>query len=219
MRRISRLTARRFLLAHQGLFPPRSLKGKEGILRFVQKVGCIQFDPLDIVGKNPELVLHSRIDDFSQEMLRELLYKDRLLLDGWDKQMSIYSLKDWASFSPARKRYREYYSDPSKPANAIVRDVRNEIGSLRRSLTQLIVGGTKLFFVRLSEDGPVERTFELFPDLTDVVGKSWCRFDWQFRRSVDFPQRCWRESRCWRGSRIERNLRRRLSVRYTYDKC
>jgi uncharacterized protein len=125
--RISKDTARRFLLAYQGLRPPRVLKGKQGVLDYIRKVGCIQYDPLDIVGKNPELVLQSRVANFSREHLKELLYDERLLIDGWDKMMSIYSVEDWPCFSRSRDRYRASYSDSTRPANAIVPELRKEL--------------------------------------------------------------------------------------------
>jgi len=92
---ISKEQACRFLLAHQGLRPPYGYKGKAGILDFIRRVGCIQYDPLDIVGHNSELVLQSRINDFRPTMLNELLYEDRKLLDAWDKMIAIYRVEDW----------------------------------------------------------------------------------------------------------------------------
>jgi uncharacterized protein YcaQ len=95
--------ARRFLLAYQNLWPPRSLTGKAAVLAFIRKVGCIQFDPLDIAGKNPELVLQSRVADFTPPILDELLYQDRALLDGFDKMMAIYPVEDWPYFRRRRE--------------------------------------------------------------------------------------------------------------------
>ncbi len=100
---INKQQARRFMLSHQGLWPPYSFKGKSGILDFIKRVGSIQFDPLNIAGRNPEIVLQARIAGFTPQMLNELLYKERRLLDGWDKMMCIYSLEDWQYF----KRYRD----------------------------------------------------------------------------------------------------------------
>ena len=99
---LTRSQARRLLLAYHSLWPPRSLNGKEGILDYIRRVGCIQFDPLDIAGQNAELVLQSRVSDFQPEMLRELLYHDRQLLDGYDKNMAIYPIEDWPYFSRRR---------------------------------------------------------------------------------------------------------------------
>lgn len=95
---ITKQQARRFLLAHQRLLPPYQYEGKQGVLDFIRHVGCIQFDPLDIVGHNSELVLQSRVSGFSPGMLQELLYRDRKLVDGWDKKMSIYCTEDWPHF-------------------------------------------------------------------------------------------------------------------------
>ena len=104
---INKEQARRFLLAHQHLWPPRQLDGKGGVLKHIHHVGCIQFDPLNITGRSPELVLQARVADFRPEMLDELLYQDRKLLDGWDKVMSIYSVEDWPYFHRRRQAARQ----------------------------------------------------------------------------------------------------------------
>ena len=125
--KLTKSQARRFLLAHHALLPPNRLVGKEGVLLYIRKAGCIQYDPLNIVGRNPDLVLQSRIRDYTPELLKELLYEDRLLVDGWDKNMSIYPLEDWPNFSRRREEARKYYGDPGKPANAVIPHVRDEI--------------------------------------------------------------------------------------------
>jgi uncharacterized protein YcaQ len=102
---LSKTHARSFLLAHQRLWPPRRLEGKAGILDFVRHVGCIQFDPINVVGRNPDLVLQSRVIGYRPSLLEELLYVDRALLDGWDKVASIYPTADWPHF--ARHRYAQ----------------------------------------------------------------------------------------------------------------
>jgi uncharacterized protein YcaQ len=116
---LSKTDARRFLLAHHHLWPPRSLTGKAGILDFIRHVGCIQFDPIDIVGRNPDLVLQSRVSDYRRSLLEELLYADRQLLDGWDKQAAIYPLTDWPYFGWHRARMVQQHGDPSNPPMAI----------------------------------------------------------------------------------------------------
>jgi uncharacterized protein YcaQ len=119
--------ARRFMLAHQGLWPPCAAQGKAGALDTIQRVGCIQFDPLNIVGRNPELVLQARVADFQPAMLDELLYTDRRLLDGWDKNMSIYGVEDWPYFRRYRDGALRYYGDESRPATAILPQVRQAL--------------------------------------------------------------------------------------------
>jgi uncharacterized protein YcaQ len=124
---LTKQQARRFILAYQGLWPPYTFEGKSGVLDFVHRVGCIQFDPLNIVGRNPELVLQARVADFCPAMLEELLYEDRKLVDGWDKVMSIYCVEDWPYFRRRREEAWRYYGDSSRPATSVLPQVREAI--------------------------------------------------------------------------------------------
>lgn len=119
--------ARRFILTHQGLWSPHELEGKDGVLAHIRRVGCIQVDPLNIVGQNPELVLQARVADFQPSMLQQLLYHDRTLLDGWDKNMSIYSVEDWPYFQRKRESALRRFGDSSRPIVAILPQVREAI--------------------------------------------------------------------------------------------
>lgn len=109
--KISKEQARQFIVSYQGLDGEHQYKGKTGIIHFIKNVGCIQYDTLNVVGRNPDLVLQSRIKNYKVEMLQELMYKDRLLLDEWDKEMSIYATEDWPCFERNRKASFERYKD------------------------------------------------------------------------------------------------------------
>lgn len=124
---LSKGRARRFILAQQGLWPPRQLKGKSGVLKIIRRLGCIQFDPLDIVGRNPELALQARVEDFRPAMLTELLYQERALLDGWDKNMSIYCVEDWPYFRRRREIYRDHAGKSAEQVEAVLPQIRTEI--------------------------------------------------------------------------------------------
>ena len=124
---ITKEQARRFLLTHQGLWPPHSLEGKCSVLGFIRRMGCIQFDPLNIVGHSPELVLQARVSDFGPVMLRELLYADRKLLDGWDKVMSIYPAEDWPYFRRHREAARHSSRRGAEVIQAVLPQVRQAI--------------------------------------------------------------------------------------------
>lgn len=100
---ITKGEARRFLLAKQGLIGKHRFAGKDGAYQYVRQAGCIQFDPVDVCGKNAELTLQSRVKGFTKQTLYDLLYKDRLLIDYSDKELSIWPREDWPCFS----RYRE----------------------------------------------------------------------------------------------------------------
>lgn len=104
MLQVTKKQARQFILSYQGLMPPRQLAGKEGIMAFIRRVGCIQYDPLDVAGTNPNLVLQARVRDYKPGLLEELLYSVHKLIDAWDKQAAFYPVEDWPYFSFYRTR-------------------------------------------------------------------------------------------------------------------
>ena len=77
MEKISKEDARNFLVNYQGLNGAEKRKGPDGVLDYFNKVRCVQFDSLDVVGRNADLVLQSRITNYHPELLHDLLYKDR----------------------------------------------------------------------------------------------------------------------------------------------
>ena len=97
--------ARQFILLKQGLMGQHKFIEEKGVCEYIKQAGCIQFDPIDVCGKNAELVLQSRIEGFSKYMLHKLLYEDRVLIDYLDKNMSIFSIDDWKYFSRMRASY------------------------------------------------------------------------------------------------------------------
>lgn len=100
--------ARQFLLLKHGLLGKYKFSGKQGILDFARQVNCIQYDPIDVCGKNAELVLQSRIKGFTKGMLYELLYEDRSLVDYPDKNLAIIPVEDWPYFERYRQAARQH---------------------------------------------------------------------------------------------------------------
>ena len=105
---ITRDQARRFILLRQGLLGKHRFIGKNGAYQYVRQTGCIQYDPVDVCGKNAELTLQSRVKGFRKQMLGDLLYRDRLLVDYSDKELSIWPAEDWPYFSSYRDRSRAH---------------------------------------------------------------------------------------------------------------
>jgi len=100
--------ARRFILLWQGLMGRHRFIGKDGAYRYVRQAGCIQFDPVDVCGRNAQLTLQSRVKGCKMGMLDDLLYRDRLLVDYSDKELSIWPTEDWPYFSYYRKMSAEH---------------------------------------------------------------------------------------------------------------
>ena len=102
-RHVTIQTARRYLLIKHGLFGDYRFRGKQGAYEYVRQASCLQFDPVDVIGRNAELTLQSRVRGFRKKHLNELLYKDRKLFDYPDKEISIIPMEDWPYF----QRYRD----------------------------------------------------------------------------------------------------------------
>ena len=119
--------ARRFLLLKHGLIGKHKFIGEQGILDFVRQVGCIQFDPIDVCGKNAELVLQSRVKGFNKSMLYSLLYEKRKLLDYFDKNLAIIETLHWPYFN----RYRELHRSGGR-SHERVNEVGEEIKNIIR---------------------------------------------------------------------------------------
>ena len=71
---LSNRQARQFMLLKHGLLGEYKFIGKPGALDFIRQTGCIQYDPIDICGRNAELTLQSRVKGFTKDTLDELLY-------------------------------------------------------------------------------------------------------------------------------------------------
>ncbi len=110
---------RKFLVLYQGLYVNNTFVCEAGIKDFIKRVGCIQYDPLNVVGRNADLVLQARIENYDSSMLENLLYKNRDLVDGWDKMMAIYSSEDWPYFKRVRAERKNEVECVLKNRNSI----------------------------------------------------------------------------------------------------
>lgn len=118
---ISKKDAGDFLINYQQFHSEKCSKKK--IMEFINKVGCIQYDPVDVVGINNDIMLRSRFKNYKKQDLYDLLYEERMLIDGFDKNMSIYPTRDW----PYLKRNREKVSDWNKLKNGEIQKIAPKI--------------------------------------------------------------------------------------------
>ncbi|MNW41201.1 hypothetical protein D3C74_183310 [compost metagenome] len=99
---ITKDEARQFLVNYHNLNGSQHYCGSEGVVQYFTKVRSIQYDPLHVVGRNADLVLQSKITDYKPELLQKLLYKEHILVDGFDKEMCIYLSEDYSRFERIR---------------------------------------------------------------------------------------------------------------------
>ena len=111
---LSRAAARRFLVARHGLAPPRALPAQpESVLRVVERLGVLQFDPLEVPGaRNHDLVLHARIDGYRREWCDLWLYgPDRRLFEIYNKSLNIVPIEELPHYRLTWARNAERYTD------------------------------------------------------------------------------------------------------------
>jgi hypothetical protein len=89
---ISPAQARRIALAAQGLDPSHRESDVMGVMR---RLGCIQFDPLNVVARTQLLVLFSRLGAFDPEELDRALFEDRELFHYWAHAASFVLTEDY----------------------------------------------------------------------------------------------------------------------------
>ena len=126
--RITALQARRFMLLKQGLIGRRRFVGEDGALKYVRQAGSIQFDPIDVCGRSPEIALNSRVEGFAKPMLDSLLYKRRELIDYFDKNLCIMPADDFPYFERVRAAHRAWERS-SEEISMVRQRVRAEIAS------------------------------------------------------------------------------------------
>lgn len=93
--------ARRLATAAQLLDTPDHFANqtdKERIATAVRQIRCLQLDPINVVARNPLLVLWSRIGPFDVDAFGELLWDDHLLFEYWAHAASLVLSEDFPIF-------------------------------------------------------------------------------------------------------------------------
>ncbi|MEI7744939.1 MAG: crosslink repair DNA glycosylase YcaQ family protein [Chloroflexota bacterium] len=90
LRHVSAAAARRFLVRRHLLAPPRGLPAEPAsVMRAVDRLGSLQFDPLEVAGRNHDLTLLARVAGYRRSWTDDLLYRDRVLYETYNKQFSL----------------------------------------------------------------------------------------------------------------------------------
>lgn len=128
---LTRKEARDFLVKYQMINTLPSTYGKEGVLKVMNRLHSIQYDPLDVVGKNTDLVMQARVKDYSRALINDMLYQDRTLIDGWDKMMAVYLTEDFPKMEHVRKwRFEQHIHTLKYRLQLDALDIMNEVKEL-----------------------------------------------------------------------------------------
>jgi uncharacterized protein YcaQ len=97
MLKIDLLTARRFVLGRQGLWPGRRWQGTNGVAKAMQSVEYLQLDPLQIIARSHDITLHSRVLEYKPGLWEKAAYGQRKFFDwgGWLAVRPMEELPYW----------------------------------------------------------------------------------------------------------------------------
>jgi hypothetical protein len=89
--------ARRYVLGKQGLWPGRRWRGVKGIDKAIRAMEYLQLDPLQIIARSQDMVLHSRVLDYKPGLWERPTYQQRKFFDwgGWLAVRPMDELPNW----------------------------------------------------------------------------------------------------------------------------
>jgi uncharacterized protein len=89
--------ARRFILGKQGLWPGRRWRGLAGTEDAMRAVEYLQLDPLQIIARSQDILLHSRVLEYKPGMWEDVTYQQRKFFDwgGWLAVRPMDELPHW----------------------------------------------------------------------------------------------------------------------------
>ena len=173
-RAISASAARHVLARVHGLAQPTHISRLEGVMSVFDRHQCVQSDPIDVAGRNADLTLQSRVVEYRQEYLRDLLYKERRLFEYFCKMHSIMPVELYPIFKRKmdafwkEKRVVAFFRKHRKETRLVLRALEEgpvssrelvDMGSMKSGwghntrvsnviLTRLWVSGKALIFTR-----------------------------------------------------------------------
>ncbi|MGH2448648.1 MAG: DNA glycosylase AlkZ-like family protein [Chloroflexota bacterium] len=93
--------ARRFLVNYH--FHPQTIPA------VFDHLGTVQYDPLNPIGQNHDLVLQARVPGYRVGDWQTYVYEQRQAYDAWDKQACLVPMSDWPFRALGRKHYRTWH--------------------------------------------------------------------------------------------------------------
>jgi uncharacterized protein YcaQ len=122
--------AKALVLSEQGLIDPAFPKGKKGVLHTIQQLGYLQIDTLNVVARSHHHTLWSRLPDYQESFLNELLEKDKSIFEYWSHAASYLPMSDYRFSLPAKKIYADgkshWFAKDKKMTKYVLDKIRAE---------------------------------------------------------------------------------------------
>lgn len=123
---ISRQVARRFILGRQGLWPGRRFTHPEGTAEAMRLVEHLQLDPLNMIARSQDLMLHARVTDYEPESWQEPAYGQRQFFD-WGGWLAVRPMTELPYFRTYMRGAvtESRYSDWAQANQALLQEMRD----------------------------------------------------------------------------------------------
>jgi uncharacterized protein YcaQ len=102
---ISGVAARRYVIGRQGLWPGRRWQGLDGTRTAMRAMEDLQLDPLVVVARAHDLMLHSRVVDYAIDDWAVLTY-DRRQFFEWGGWLAVRPIEELPAFRVVMRRER-----------------------------------------------------------------------------------------------------------------
>ena len=106
MLEISAVTARRYVMGRGGLWPGRRWRGLDGAGTAMRAMEDLQLDPLVVVARAHDLMLHSRVLDYAIDDWATLTYERREFFE-WGGWLAVRPIEELPYFRVLMRRERE----------------------------------------------------------------------------------------------------------------
>jgi uncharacterized protein YcaQ len=125
---ISRQAARRFILGRQGLWPGRRWRGPRGTEQAMRAMEHLQLDPLGIMARAQDLMLHSRVIDYAVDDWAVLTYDRRKFFDwgGWLAVRPMEELPYWRNLM-RREQANGHWLEVEREHHETIVEMRREL--------------------------------------------------------------------------------------------
>ena len=156
---ISPEQARSLALQSQGLLQQNVGKGKKATLNIIEHLGYVQIDTLTVVARAHHHTLWSRLPDYTDSFLNELLEKDKTIFEYWSHAASYLPMSDYRFSLPRKRSYSEgksHWFAQDKKLNKYVLDRIRAEGALQSKDFEHIRKGPGNWY----EWKPAKRTLE-----------------------------------------------------------
>lgn len=196
MMHLSKSAARKIHLAAQGVLrPPRRARSSDDVLEAIRRMHVLQIDTISVVARSPYLVLFSRLGDYPQVWLEDLLREGKLF-EYWAHEACFIPIEDFAYY---RHRMLEPTGLGWKYAENWLKDNRPQVDAVLAHIQEN--GATRSAdFVR--QDGKAGGWWEWKPEkraleVLFTTGKVMIARRENFHRIYDLTERVhptWRDS-------------------------